>query len=49
MKYYQNTEAGQIYTFDNKINAQDIGNRNIPKTLSDKVFFKPDDSHVWYQ
>jgi hypothetical protein len=49
MKHYQDTITGQIYAFDPDVDLQTLNNRNIPKTLSDKVIPKPNDSYVWYE
>ncbi|MCG3668582.1 hypothetical protein L5F24_11300 [Aliarcobacter butzleri] len=50
MKYYQDTITGQIYAFTEYDNVEQImqTNRNIPKTLIDKVKEKPSENHVWY-
>lgn len=49
MKHYQDTITGKIYAFDTDIDPQALNNRNIPRTLSDKVIPKPNDSSVWYE
>lgn len=50
MKHYQDTITGQIYAFENSDNIEKImqTNRNIPKTLTNKVKEKPSDNHIWY-
>ena len=50
MKHYQDTITGQIYAFENSDNVEKLmqTNRNIPKTLIDKVKKKPSDNHIWY-
>ncbi|AXX94759.1 hypothetical protein [Arcobacter ellisii] len=50
MKYYQDTITGQIYAFENHVNVEKLmqTNRNIPKTLIDKVKEKPSNNHIWY-
>jgi len=39
MKHYQDTVTGQIYAFNDFQNVEELmqTNRNIPKTLTDKV------------
>lgn len=50
MKHYQDTITGKIYAFENSDNIEKLmqTNRNIPKTLTDKVKEKPSNNHIWY-
>lgn len=50
MKHYQDTITGKIYAFENHVNVEKLmqTNRNIPKTLIDKVKEKPSNNHIWY-
>ena len=48
MKNFQDTEIGAIYAFEDGINPFELGNRNIPTTLSETVVLKPSEFHVWF-
>ena len=37
MKYYQDTETGQIYAYEDDFNPFESDIRTIPKTLTDRV------------
>lgn len=49
MKYYQDTETGQIYAYEDDFNPFESDIRTIPKTLTDRVKRKPTDTSVWYK
>jgi hypothetical protein len=49
MKYYQDTETGMIYAFEDDIDPRTLNNRNIPATLSENIKQKPDNSCIWHQ
>lgn len=48
MKVYQDTETGQLWSFNDHEDPYSMSNRNIPKTLSEVVKNKPDASSVWF-
>ncbi|MFW1753662.1 hypothetical protein [Acinetobacter wanghuae] len=49
MKEYQDTETGQIYSFEDEYNPFISESHNIPKTLTKIIQQKPTDSSVWYK
>lgn len=49
MKYYQDTQTGQIYAFDDNFNPFISSNRNTPKTLTDIIKNKPTETSVWHK
>lgn len=49
MKDYQDTETGQVWSFDDGVDPFKLNNRNIPTTLSETVISKPSESHVWFK
>ena len=50
MKQYQDIITGQIFAFEDNENVVELmeTNRNLPKTLVNKVKEKPSDKHIWY-
>lgn len=49
MKYYQDTQTGQIYAFEDNFDPLSSNNRNIPKTLVETIKEKPSDTHLWHE
>ena len=48
MHNYQDTETGAIYAFEDDFDPFTANNRNIPKTLTKEIKWKPDESCVWH-
>jgi hypothetical protein len=49
MKNYQDIETGLIHAFEDDYDPLTSNNRNIPKTLTEKIKPQPDEAHVWHQ